>query len=88
MEYGAINNTATLFQFEDGTRGWSAGHGSAEGIITGPRPDELEKSRIVTADEYGRICAMRRSVAERREKDHERQKRAEYERLKRELEGK
>ena len=84
MQYGSIGQACLLFKFEDGSRGWVVGRVS-DGLIVGPDVDALEKSRIITADEYGALVANRKREIDAREEDRKRQKRQEYERLKQEL---
>jgi hypothetical protein len=64
MEYGATSGAATLFKFTDGTRGWSVGNGSANGVLTGPRLEAILVSQILTAGEKEAIRdAQERRVA-------------------------
>lgn len=84
-EYGATFDTCVLFLFEDGSRGWLVGRGSANGIMTGPLIEEVAKSLIVTADEYGRMQAAHKRLRDEKAAAHQSQKLAEFERLKKEL---
>lgn len=84
-EFGATFDTCVLFQFEDGSRGWSAGRGKASGIMTGPTLEGAAKSGIITAEEYGQMQAAHKRLRDERNADEARRKRAELERLKKEL---
>lgn len=84
MQYGSTSDTCLLFKFDDGSRGWMLGRVS-DGLAVGPDIDALEKSSIITADEYGAFVAQRKREADARVEDQKRQKRQELERLKREL---
>ena len=83
-KFGSINDKCLLFTFEDGTRGWLLGRPS-NSVLTGPDIDQLENSKIITAEEYGALVAERKREADAREDDRKRQTRQELERLKKEL---
>jgi hypothetical protein len=85
MEYGATSSVATLIRFTDGTRGWSVGHGSADGVITGPRLEAVLLSQIVTAAEKDAIRDARRRRAAREESERLAAKQAQLASLKAEL---
>jgi hypothetical protein len=85
MEYGATSSAATLFKFTDGTRGWSVGHGSADGVITGPRLEAVLLSQIVTSAEKDAIRDARKRLVAREESERLAAKQAQLASLKAEL---
>lgn len=55
LEMESVSGCATLFKFSDGTRGWTVGRGMADGLLSGPSPMYLDRSRIITAEEKDAI---------------------------------
>lgn len=85
MEFSANSSSAILVKFTDGSRGWSAGHGNCDNIVAGPRLEDLAKSQILTADEYGQMIADQKRRADARIAEDRRRKEAEFARLQKEL---
>lgn len=87
MEHGSVWSHAFAVRFTDGTRAFFGGHvgtGIMNPQLDGTSYSEMktvESSDIFTKPEYAAMLSARQAESIRRQQDHERSERREFERL-------
>lgn len=84
MEYGSTHNECVLFKFHDGSRGWIFG-GNSSGIAVNPDESSLNKSMIITPEEYGEYQSDKLRRKQTRDQNERLKKIRQLEDLKKEL---
>jgi len=69
--WGSTSDYCVMIRFTDGSRGWTIGRNS-NNLAIGPNVDDLEKSEVITADEYGSLLAQRKREKDARAEDEKR----------------